>query len=1187
MLRPDGERDKLLTATLSEYGSAEFAVDWPDYAATGKYRLQVKASGAKEAVGEATVAVEEFVPPQIAVNVDSAATRVRGTEPFSFSVAARHLFGRPADGCPVSGVVEFVPASFGHTNWAGYVFGDAERNFPTVRTELGKVALDADGKAKFTAHTAIGWRPPAALKAVFLANVMETGGRTVSAYGTRMVDVYPFYIGIEQSVGRQQILAGQPKSINVAAVRPDGAIEDGITNLFSTLQKVSWDTVLRKDSDRHFHYESERHLTEVYRQNVALTNGVGRLTIAPSQAGQHLLVVRDAQTNVSSSVSFYVGGDGQESVAWAMEQPGRVDLELDHDRYRVGDEARLLIKAPFAGRALLTIESDRVLDQRVIWMEKNTAEVTIPVVAAYLPNVYCTVTLIRPVKAGEIWTAHRAVGSVPLVVSAADKRLQIKLAAPPQMRPQQKLCVPVEVTDAEGHGVVSEVVVAAVDEGICALTEFACPDPAAFFWGKRRLEVDLFDLYALLMPEVDADRAGGTSEPGGDDNQTTMLRRRLNPIKSRRFKPVALWSSTAMTDAAGRAVVELDVPEFSGELRLMAVAIDRDRFGCVQQPMLVKRPLIVRSSLPRFLAPGDVCTMPVQVFNETGQDGEAAVQVTGHGVSVRAKNGEAQPGDYELEASATTGVSKVALDVTLGGERYTEEFELPVRPPVGLTVTSGVGSVVSGATATIALPGGWLPGMERYELSCSGRPAIKLGGAIQYLLRYPYGCLEQTVSSAFPLLYLADLAAQVQPGSMGTEEVTHHVQAGIDRTLSMQLVNGGFSLWPQSRDVYEWGSSYATHFLAEAVKAGYLVPKDRLNAACEYLLTLLVRNDPNQRAYICRVLALAGKPQTGWMTRLQEQKDMLDFGAQVDLAAALAASRKRREAGELLSGLGVAAPSVTPHETGGWLNSDVRNTALLLSAWLELDADQAVIPTLVQRLESANQGGTWYTTQENALALLALGRYARLTDAEKKPFWAVVKQSGKTLGEFTDEQNLRLGLETNGGRELQIINAGPGTAYYYWRAEGVPATSPHPQFDNGLRVRRRLLDLNGAPLEGGPLKQGDLLVVEITLDSGTTEVDDVVVEDLLPAGLEIENTDLKTAQLVSWLADKQTLPLRHLELRDDRLLLFTGRFSGRQVYYYAARAVTIGRFVYPAIAASCMYDPSTCSVHGEGHAEVE
>ncbi len=995
VLRPDGKCDRLLTGALTEFGTVEFAIEWPDYAATGTYQLQLKLPGQEQHIGSMAIALEEFVPPQIAVTLHVEKSRAKAGEPLNFQVAGQHLFGRPAAGNVAAGTVEFLPEPFSHPDWPGYVFADVEKSFVSVRQELGRTQLDANGQATFSAEPLPTWRPPSAMKAIVVGSVMEGGGRTVSACASRFVDVYPFYIGLRMPGDGGALMVGQTQTVAVATVKPDGTVETGTPTLKFNLNKITWSTILKKDSDGRYAYQSERQLTVVTDDELHLAEGKASATFALNEAGQYLLTVRDPLSGSSSSLNFYVGSPEQQWLAWSLETPDRVELTLDKGQYDAGEDATLLIKSPYAGMALLTIESDRVLEQRVLLLEKNTTQVTIPVVSDYRPNVYCSVSVIRPVQGGEKWAGHRAVGSVPLMVNAVGHHLDVKLNAPSEMRPKQLLSVTVET------GVPAEVVVAAVDEGICALTDFTCPDPLAYFSAKRQLSVDLFDMYGILMPEVEDGLRGTPSEPGGD-NGATMLRRRLNPISARRFKPVALWSSTACTDTNGRATVEFDVPEFTGQLRLMAVAIGPDGFGTAQQSVLVKRPLVVRSSLPRFLAPSDRCRMPVQIFNETGSDGEAVVQLSCRGLTtpisekrILLKAGEDRSVDFELSAGPQIGGAMVTLQVALGAEQYTEDIEMAVRPPAGRIAVAGAGSVSAGQQAELRFPSTWLPGTAQQELLCSGMPTLELAGGLDYLLRYPYGCIEQTTSASFPLLYLADLAAQLRPGSIGHEETGHFVQAGIQRILSMQLSNGGFGMWPGSNEPWDWGSVYATHFLAEATRAGYLVPSERLGLACDYVRGLLSKrvdsnDDLQQRAYACLVLAAAGKPEHGWLARLQEQRALLGTAAQANLAAALAAAGRRRDAGAFLSSVEAGGDQRPRRAFGSCLSSTVRDQALLLSAWLELDPDNPTIPALVRRLEMANVNGRWYTTHENALALMALGKYARVQAAKQKPFTGAV-----------------------------------------------------------------------------------------------------------------------------------------------------------------------------------------------------
>jgi hypothetical protein len=1210
---PLGKTERTLSASLDDLGTAEFEIPFPAYSLTGRRRLEIALPGDEGAkLGETEIALEDFVPPQIEVTAGADEGRAEPGLALSFSVAARHLFGRPAAGAPVRAWAEFLAEEFAPSGWEGWTFGDPEKKTLPPSADLGAGSLDENGEAEFTVSVPESYRPAAALAVSFGCSVTEIGGRSVADYRSRVYDAYPFYVGLQTAPPEGGYRTGENIPLDVAAVRADGSVDQEAQRLALTLSRVFWSSALKKNDAGRYAYVSERQISPVHEETLPLANGRVSAAFSPPQGGEYLLTVSDPDSGSSTSLSFFAADPGQQWFAGSLETPEKVVLSLDRKSYLPGETATLLIKSPFPGRALLSLESDRVLQTRVLTLDKNTAQAAIPVLPEYSPNVHCVVSVIRPVRPGEPWAAHRAAGTVPLSVDSPERKLSLSLAAPEAIRPGEKLEVSLSLADSRGAPRTGEAVVAAVDDGICLLTDFPVPDPFAFFFGPRRLEVALHDLYALLMPETEKKISDGAAAPGGDGEMGAALRRRLNPIRSNRFKPVALWSSRVSLGADGKGSVTFAVPEFTGRLRLAAVAVDQQGFASARADVLVKRPLVVRSSLPRFLAPSDRAVMPVEVFNETGAPGEVRITAEGTGGILFTDNGSAKPllaRDLRLEAGESKAIeialaapdgpaaASVTLAAALGKETYREVFEIPVRPAEGLSSKSGWGRVAPGESAEIEFPGGYLPGTIRGGLQVSGRPTVKLGGALSYLLAYPYGCIEQTVSASFPLLYLSDLVEEVRPGALGKEETNRLVEAGILRVLSMQLGGGGFSSWPAGRDLYEWGSIYAAHFLVEAGRAGYAVPKDRREEAISFLRKILsrtaasgnvdtpsFRDEMYLKSYAALVLSLAGRPENGWIERLSEQRDRLDPSARLNLAGSLIAAGRKEEAASLL-----ASPGPVPEidrERGACLRSRARDDALLLSLRLDLDPQDPTIPLLAGRLESAAENGRWATTQENALALMALGKYSRFSaGTAKKVLGSVQGLSGEPTA-ITDQSPFHRTFDSLPGETVRVVNQGEGDIFYHWSVEGVSAHPEEKETDSGLLARRVFRDLSLREIDPSQLVQGDLVVVEVVLDAGEEYLDNVAVEELLPAGLEIENPDLKTSRLVPGLKDQATLPVRHADLRDDRLLIFTGGFSGLKSFFYAARAVSPGEFILPAISASCMYDPSIRSVHGRGKITV-
>ncbi len=1225
--RPDGMPFLGTNQVLHADGTAAIALPIPVHAMTGRYTCQALLPDGT-ALGAASFLVEEFIPPRIKADVRVEPTRVR--DRLTALVSARHLFGRAAAGLPASVDVSLQSRTFTTDRWPGYVFADAERPACEQVLKLGTKGLDAAGQVSFDA-TLPAMKPPSAMQALVCATVKETNGRAVTARHAVPVDCYPRYVGVRPPDEGAALRAGRPMTLAVALVTPEGEGVSGAAMLEGAFSRVAWSSVLEEQDDGTYRYRSERRLEPVAALRVPVIDGVAVCEVCPPVGGQFIIQVSDPDGGASASLSVYVSDTDSPWQPWAQDRPGVAELAFDKDRYAPGETASLLVKSPFAGKALVSICRDRVLETHVVAIDGNTATLPIPVRRDYGPNAYCVVTVIRAVAVpvdldtAPTWSPHRAVGVAPLIVDDDTGRLTVTLEAPATASPAAPLPLRLTVRDVAGQPAPCRLTVAAVDEGICLLTSMPSPDPFAFFRRKRALGAALHDLYSLLMPETALAVQADAAAPGGDD--AAAMGGRLNPIRARRYVPTALWVQDIETDAAGHAEVTLDLPEFTGRLRVMAVSAGPGGVGSGVAAVEVKRPVVVLTSLPRFLAPGDVCALPIAVLNESGAPASVALDVSVDGpLALRTPSGldvrrtsfavacevgaEARVG-ATLAAASAPGVARVTVVARTNGVAFFRETaELAVRPisPRVAAVTNGC--LAAGGVCRVPLSRAWLAGTDTHRVTCAGLPVPQLEGALDYLLAYPYGCLEQTVSGAFPLLYAGALLRHRESVVMTRDGLTAYVDAGIARVLSMQRRAGDFSYWPQSGEVYRWGSVYATHFLVEAKAAGYRVPEGALDAALDALGAMLecpleseggneaawLPSELGLRAYVCHVMALAGRRSGGWLDRLLELRGDVDAGATGWLAAALTVSGRRRDAHALLTSGPDGGPGVGPAggadgavRLSGDLSSPVRARAMLLSAWLDVDPRDPAAPELAADLLRRQRWGRWRNTQDNAYALMALGKYAeRLSVGDETMQGAVA---------WTTAEGAAHGVTVTGrvpvavspaadAVEVTVTNAGPGALYWSVVSVGVPTNRTPEPVQAGLVVRREWLDVEGRPLNGR-VRQGDLAIVRLTVDAPDGMVPNVAVQDLLPAGMEIENARLATAQIVPWVRTADTLRPRHIEIRDDRLLLFLAEHQGGGSFCYAVRAVTPGTFVVPPVMADCMYDEAVRGIGETGALVVE
>ena len=1192
--KPDTRQFKKLNAMLSGFGTADIEVEIPDYALTGRYTAYLKLPGSTKILGECKFNIEEFMPDRLKVEIDLPDKRFSAKEIIPINIKTEHFFGAPALGREVETTCYLATADFKSNKYKNYVFKDSTREFSKKTLRLGVKYSDKKGEAGFELTIPEGTFPSSALSASISATAKELGGRAVTSRITRYVDPYPYYIGIKKREEGRVNINTEADFDFVVRSPEDGDVD--INELDVIVSKVIWSNVVKKNKNGEYRYISESREESIFETSVEITDGTGKFTYTPHSRGDYVLRFKGKGKNVhASSIKFSSWETGY--MPWAMERPDRIELELDKKSYKPGDIARLLVKSPFKGKALITISQDKILQTDIVELKEATEEIPIVIKQGFCPNVYCAVTVIRPVELEDEWSSHRAYGIIPIMLDSSTHKLKVRVSVPEKVSPDDTASVKIDIKGQDGNIGETELSIALIDEGVLRLTGFKTPDPYNFFYGRRGNKIKTSDIYSLLMPEVGEKKVGGDSAPSGDRTVDYDPKSHLNPIKAERVKPVALWKTGILTDAQGKATVEFKIPQFVGNLKVMVVVAGGKDFGNGDSDIKVVEPLMIKPTMPRFLSVGDVFIVSVSLLNTTGKDGREEVLIeASQGFKIRGKktydvrlnNNEEKVVSFELISPSQPGKGEIVISASMDEYTTSRSIELPVRPPAPLTTISGSGKIKAPGDKNIDIPGGWLKGTGKASLSIMPLPGLQFAGGLKFLAQYPHGCIEQTTSCVFPLLYLKDVASAVDSNKFSPALVDSYVDDGIQRVLSMQTYSGGFSYWPGYQNTYNWGSVYATDFLVEADKAGYNVPKFEKAIALDYLEKLLSGKDEEYtlklKAYSLFVLSKAGRMKASWVRRLQEVKDKMPGYSRFHLASSLALLGDKDAVSDIL-GQGIPDTTVE-RETGGSLNSYVRQNAVALAVYMDIDPENEMVPVLVRRLEGAMKDGNWGTTQDNAAALLALGKYARFVEARSIDYSGTVKIGRELVSEFDDEEPTHIKNVALWDKKINVLVQGEGTAYYYWSVEGVPSSGKVEEKDKGIKVRRTLFTREGQSLDIDKIKQGDIVIVDISIETDIA-YENMVVEDLLPGCFEIENPRIATRESVGWLK-KDTFEPDHIDIRDDRFLMFTDLPTiGLFHYRYVTRAVTKGDFTLPPISASCMYDPSILSVNGAGKVKVE
>ncbi|HPM38284.1 MAG TPA: alpha-2-macroglobulin [candidate division Zixibacteria bacterium] len=1169
-----------LTTGRSAFAATDLAL--PEYARTGKYTAIARIGDDLE-IGRTDFQVEEFVPDRIKVSVETARAAYTVGENIPINVAAEFLFGSPAANHAVAGRVQIEPHTFVPSGYSKYSFADSQRKFMPRTDNLPDAALDGDGRHTYSYTVPRDLTPPSALRALIGAFVSEQGGRAVSGYREVIINPYPRYVGVRLDL-EGYATPGEPFAARVIALNPEGRPVP-LAAAEARLYRVTWNTVLTRDSQGRYRYKSERDETLLQTQTVALADSGAVVSFTPDTHGEFRLVIADPSGGHSADVSLYASGWGY--APWSMEEPERIEIGLDKTVYRPGEDAVVQIRAPFGGTLLVTVEKETVHESFVMAMPDNTAEVRLRVKDGYFPNAYVTATVLKKAAEVDRSAPARAFGIAPLFLQKSERDLNIALEAPEVMQPHRTMTVGVRV----GVPGPTQLTLAVVDAGILQLTGFAAPDPLEFFYGQRAPSLRPYDIYSFLYPNIQA--AESHLAPGGDRFFEAARRRHLNPFAAGRVQPVALWSGLVTTDASGRASIDFRLPAFNGRLVLMAVAAQGNRFGSAVREVTVRENLIVQESFPRFVSPNDVVTGLVTVFNHTGDSGEVTVELELDGPAeavgdkartIALADGAEGSVAFTFKAGVVPGPIAVRIRATAGADQTEAAFQLPNRPARPLSTRYGAGVVTDTAAARIVPPADVIPRTARFTLQTSSLNALQFRRQIEYLLSYPYGCVEQTTSRVFPLLYFESLARFVSPELLGGNAPDYFVQEGIRRLGAMMRADGTFSFWPGGGPPSPWTSVYAGHFLLEARQAGFVVEDDLYEAVRKRLLAWARGRDLTDADAEIRVYAAYALASTDQLDRkiLNELRQIpiapLSLQAKFHLAGALALAGDRTAAFAIIDPIEIQ-PAVFPPETGGTLASGTRTSAVMLDVLARLDPDNPSAAVLARDLTESARVGRWYTTQESAFALMALGRY--LGSRPAADFTGRVALAGDSAYTF-DETGLSLTRENFLGREVTISIDGAGPCYYYWQLSGVSTSPAVEEFARGIRVAREYLDADGNPLELDSVRLGDQVICRIEAIAERDNLSHVAINDLLPAGFAVENPRLKTTPRLAWIP-RESAAIGNSDIRDDRVLLFVDlNPKTAVVYHYSLRAVAAGEFQVPPIAAECMYNPVIAGASGSG-----
>ncbi|MGD2131276.1 MAG: alpha-2-macroglobulin [Maricaulaceae bacterium] len=1181
--RPNGiEAERIrFDADGQSAGARFYDYDVPRDAARGMWRIAVELDGLGQVASE-SFAVEDFVPQRVALELDAdEETAIAAGEIRAIRANARFLYGAPGAGLPIEGEarIEVDPSPF--DEYAGYRFGRHDEQFRELRLDLPEGRADGAGDALVPLDLyGEGENASQPLRVIAVVSVEEPGGRAVSESVRIPYRPRDLYVGIDPSFDGNTAPEGQGASFDLVAL--DGRGEGVSTDVDWRLLRIDWHYDWWRDDYGDWNWRRSREVVEIEAGREAVPAiGTATVEIAGLDWGDYELIASDPATGAESSVGFWSGWGGRATSG--VEAPDRVRISAPEEPVVVGARAEFTIVPPYPGEAEIVLATDRVLETRSVTLPTGGGTVSFDVTEDWGAGAYVMASVFTPRDPVSMPRPRRAVGVSHVPVDMGERTFEITLNAPEVVRPRQTIEIEVQTSGASA-GEDAFITLAAVDEGILRLTQFASPDPVDWYYGQKYLGVSLYDDYGRLLDPNQGAAAPvnvGGGQLGGEGLTVTPTR------------TVALFSGPVALEADGSTIVPVELPDFNGELRLMAVAWSPDAVGGVDRPLTVRDEVPAELILPRFLAPGDEAIATATIDNVEGESGtyeivlaSAGLKVPGDPIAVNLAEGERR--DLAAAVGAgEEGIDELSFSVEGPDFAVSRDYQIQTRSPYlpARYASQGVMSAGEGYETPSDLLSSFVPGSGEVQVSFSAIP-MDAGALYASLDQYPYGCTEQVTSRAMPLLYAGEMAALADIA--GSERAAFVIQNAVSTILNRQSADGTIGLWRVSDySASPWLGAYAVDFLSRAKEAGYAVPDAALDRALNtlsrvaegdmsggggydyYIPSYTWQQDTydrmrhRARAYALYVLAREGRANVSRLRYVHDQElELIESPlARAHIAAALAFAGDRSRA---ISAFEAAVDALGYQNRGDYYQTPRRDLAGILALAAEA-GETDLVESLAQRVERELPEPSMLTTQEKAFMLLAAHA---LLDGREGPSVSVAgldAEPGQSRFTLTEAD-----LE----RGVSFENAGAAPLWRTVVSRGAPATPPRPATAN-ISVQKTIHTLDGAAARLNRIEQGDRLIVQVLIQPYQRRTQPLIVADLLPAGFEIEAIlrpeDAGDRGPYGWLGDIASTKVA--EARDDRFVAALDVYEDARTLAYVVRAVTPGRFVAPGVVVEDMYRP--------------
>ena len=1151
----------------------KFIVKTDDNARTGNYSAKVSVGGAKF---YKTLKVETVKPNRLKMKVSFGDDILSYREPIKGKLEVKWLHGTPAKNLRAEISAKVNSTNYSFKNYKTYVFSDPSRQFNTEELRVFGGKLNDNGMASINKKLALGKNAPGMLNIQFLVRVFENGGDfSIDAFSKKYAP-FDVFVGLKSPEANRNgsFYTDEKQTFSVATVDKNGTPIPR-ENLEVQIYKIHWRWWWSSGRDNLSKYTSSSYQKRYKTLNIS-TNDSGRakfdLNIPEEDRGRFMIRVIDKNGgHATGRVAYFYKNWWQNENSANKDAAKMLVFSADKEKYNVGETAKITFPSGSEGRALVSIENGTdVLESIWITTQKGFTTASLPITKEMTPNVYATISLLQPHRVTENDLPLRLYGTIPILVEDKSTILEPVISMPDELKPEKEFTVSV----SEKNNKAMTYTLAIVEEGLLDLTRFQTPNAYNTFYAREALGVKTWDIY----DDVIGAYAGSIDQVfaiGGDGNLEKGKNKKAN-----RFKPVVHYLGPFQLEKGTTKTHAITLPNYIGSVRTMVVAGDvtKEAFGSADKATPVKKPLMVLATLPRKLSPTEKVTLPISVFAMDKKVKNVSIKVkTSKGIKVLKESTKAvtfsKPDEkmvyFDLEVLESKGVNTVEIIATGGGEKSTYKVELDIVNPNRMTNKVLDKEIKKKGSETITFKTFGVEGTNSAMIEFSTIPSINFTERLEYLIRYPHGCVEQTTSSVFPQLFMADI---FDLSAAKKVEIQKNIEKGISRLSNFQLPNGGMSYWMGENYASDWGTSYAGHFLLEAERKGFVLPLTFKSNFINYQKEKARNWRKNyngytsdlEQAYRLYTLALAGSPDLSSMNRIREMKG-LSNDAKWRLAAAYALVGQKEVSEKLMNSANLKFNRQNWRYSYG---SETRNKAMALETMLL--TDHSGVKEISKEIAKELSGKGWMSTQTTAYALLSIGKMVKKNGGKALNFSYSMNGNSETVTTQSSMVQRQLKL-VEGANSIAIQNKGNNLIFARLVTSGKLPVGDEISEKRGLSVRVRYETLKGKPIDVSTLKQGQDFVAEVTVSNPkNSRVNDIALSQIFPSGWEIVNTRFTD------FGSSVKSAARYTDIKDDRInFYFDLERSSRpksKTFRVLLNAAYLGQYYLPGVQVEAMYD---------------